>query len=194
VPDYDPETGETVDSAEIRALRAELKVVKDERDGFEKAFKSANAAYRELKRDKEKSARQHSLWAVAERLFGLWLVATGKQAPTGEKLIKGKLPVFTWERFELVKARLKDSSASMVEEQGPPANDFECCAAAIVGRVDDHFIGQRANGSKVHYYEFERIFDKPRDFDESMSRRPKDWRARFEAWDPGERSVGPRST
>lgn len=186
-----PATGELIENPgqRIRALETELAAahaleveLRDQLTGLERDIRGWRGRYADLKRDKEKSARKHALWPVGERLFTIYKEITGR-----------KRVQFTYDRFELLKPLLKDHSADFTETEGPPANDFEKAVAAIVGRNFQHFTNQRANGTTVHYDEWERVFKNSGERDESMNRRPKDWRARAAAVDPGEITAGPRA-
>lgn len=132
--------------------------------------------------DKQASALGHELYPVAERLFKIW------QAVGNHKTSK-----WTADRFWQIEGFLKDGSTGPVAADGPPTNDFERCAAAIVGRCLDCFVKARPNGSVKKYDEWGRIFKNSDEFDESMKRRPRDWRKRLAAADPGELRSGPRS-
>jgi hypothetical protein len=120
-----------------------------------------------LKRDKEQEAREDGLWPKATRLFQVYCRMTPKKNGAPRDLYWG------FERFEMVKPFLKKHGEEM-------------CLRAIVGRVFDHYKSQRANGSTIHYHEWERIFGSKGDgataasnFEESCNRAPADWKDRL---------------
>lgn len=155
------ETGEVIESCPGCAVK------EDEIAGLQRDVRGWAARYKELERDKETEARAHELWQPAMRLFKLYCHLTPRKNGSPRKL--------TWdaERFEMVRPFLKK-------------HGVELCERAIVGRVFDHFTGTRANGSKIHYHEWERIFGSKGDgataasnFEESCNRAPADWRDRL---------------
>ena len=150
------------------ALRAEVQGLQDKLKGAERDLNGWRVRYQELKRDREKDARADALWPQGTELFRLYCRLTGKE---------GKPRKLTWsaERFELVRPLLAKHGT-------------ELCVRAIVGRVADHFTSQRANGSTIHYHEWERIFGSKgqgqtcaSNYEESANRAPTDWKARAEA-------------
>lgn len=130
----------------------------------EKVDKSSwRAKYYALKADKEARAQKSPLWPKAVQLFQLYCCVTGKP---------DKPRKLTWnaERFDLVRPLLEKHGAEM-------------CVRAIMGRATDHFTAKRANGTTVHYHEWERIFGSKgngqtcaSNFEESCNRAPADWR------------------
>ena len=156
--EFDPRTGEIIERACPKCLD-----LKDKLKGAERDLNGWRARYADLQRDKERDARADELWPEATNLFRLYCHLTGKP---------GKPRKLTWnaERFELVRPFLK--------KHGP-----EMCARAIIGRVSDHFTSQRANGSTIHYHEWERTFGSKgqgqtcaSNFEESCNRAPADWK------------------
>lgn len=127
--------------------------------GLERDIRGWAARYQELKRDKDREARESDLWDDAERLFKLWRRATGR-----------KRCRFSTDRFYLVEPFLR-------------RDGFERCAQAVIGRAFEHYTVQRKNGTTKRFHEWERIFDSRGEFEESANRIPKDWRERLEKWD-----------
>lgn len=153
-----------------------------------------------LKRNHEKEARASQLWPIGERLFEIWKGAT---TPPGKKRSPAR---FTYKRFSVIEPFIRELEADgdgLIAEpevltldvgiERPPNGIFEECCAAIIGRVDDHFAKQRKNGTTIHYFEFERIFEDPKQMEESRDRRPRDWRDRLKQLDPGPIVRGPRA-
>ena len=164
-----------------RRLRAEqlLEVAEGKVEGLKDEVTSLAARLREIKKDKEKKARASGTWPIAERLFVIWKNGTGNTNP------RSKL---TYKRFEFIEPFIRDCEREQLSyEAGPPTNRTEECAAAIVGRITDHFSTKRSNGSTKHFWEWERIFKNDKEFDESCSRRPRNWRELLEQWDEGPR-------
>jgi hypothetical protein len=171
--------------AERRALQVQLQHSKDTVEGHERTMRSQSATITELTRDRDAEARGSELWPVAERLFAIWLAATGNRNP------RSKL---TTDRFELVRPFLRGAEGDEISYDpaaGPPRNRLEECAAAIVGRVFDHYSVTRPNGSTKHFWEWNRIFGDGRrrssadNFEDSRDRRPRNWRERLRELDPG---------
>lgn len=153
----DGDTGEALEGCpECELLRAQLK-------GAERDLNGWRARYENLRRDVEAEARADPLWPDGVRLFKLYCRLTGKD---------GKPRRLAWnaERFALAHPHLKRHGLAM-------------CERAVVGRVFDHFVGQRKNGSPIHYYEWERIFASAKEFEESANRAPLDFVSELEAED-----------
>lgn len=180
-------TGELSESPSIEALMAENVAIKGAYRELEHRLRAALSQIAQMKTDHEATARKSQLWPVAERLFVIWQRATKSKAR------------FTFKRFEVVEPHIRpllDADGGVTEHQlqmidGPPEGIFEECAAAIIGRVYDHFSTERPNGTMKHYWEFERIFS---EMDDSLARRPRDWRQRLAQLDPGPIVRGPRAT
>lgn len=156
----DTESGEVFDACPACAVKD------DEIEGLQRDIRGWAARYAELKRDREREAREHVLWPVALRLFRVYCQLTPRK--------DGKPRKLGWDadRFECVRPHL--------EKWGE-----EMCLRAIVGRVFDHHVSERRNGTPIHYYEWERIFGNAgkmtpaENFEESCKRAPADWRGRL---------------
>ena len=131
--------------------------------GLQHEIRSLAHKLEEAKRDREAEAREHDLFDQAMDLFDLWRRAAAEAE--GKKHKRNK---FSGERFWLVLPFLKGEAA--------------LCQRAIIGRCFDHYGAdgklRRANGSAIHYCEFERIFKDRKEFEESVKRCPADWRER----------------
>jgi hypothetical protein len=166
------DTGESVPflDAEMAALVYQVDMLETQ---LKKAEMDANRwrwKHEELKRDKEAEARKDALWPQAVRLMLLYNRLTAKSPDKPRKL------ALNHERFDMVRPFLKKHGIAM-------------CERAIVGRVFEHFTGQRANGSTIHYYEWERIFGNLgkgsgiQNFEESCNRAPLDFVSELETED-----------
>lgn len=135
-----------------------------------------------LKRDQEAAARASGQWPVAVRLFAIWRKATGR-----------KRCQFSFDRFNLVEPFLREYDRTRHQDisadPGPPRTPVEEAIAAIIGRATDHYSVSRPNGTTRHFNEWERIFKNRGEFDESVARRPRDWRERALELDPGPRDI-----
>jgi hypothetical protein len=153
----DGATGEALD--ECPGCRARDDVI----TGLERDIRGWAMRYQDLKRDREKEAREDPRWPDAVRLFRLYCRLTGKG---------GKPRKLTWtvERFWLCEPFLRKHGIGM-------------CERAIVGRVFDHYSAKRKNGSTIRYFEWERIFANAKEFEESANRAPKDFVSELEAED-----------
>ena len=179
VLDGDVETGEVHTCEHCAPLRTEV-------EGHLDNIRGLNYKLSKLKRDLDAEARADKRWPVGKRLFIIWQRVTERP---GTK--------WKWDRFGLVEGFLKDGSTGPDEallDPGPPRNDFEKCAAAIIGRGLDCFSTKRKNGKVQKFNEWERIFKNSGEMDESMERRPRDWRERLAELDPGEQQAGPVRT
>lgn len=144
--------------------------------GLEHTIRSQGATITKLKRNREAEAKAHVLWPQAERCFVIWRKLTGRTGKTR----------FRADRFFLIEPFLRGGEADDLSlEPGPPANPFEECVAAVVGRAFNHFTDRRPNGTTKHFNEWERIFKNSGEFEDSQARRPKDWRERAKVADPG---------
>lgn len=132
--------------------------------GLEHEIRSLSYKLEELKRDREADARAHELWTPALDVFGLWRTVTGKIEGKNRRI------QLSGERFYLVLPFLKS------EGEGE-------CQQAVIGRCADHYTSTRqANGSTIHYWEWERIFGSMgqgqtarSNFEESRDRAPDNW-------------------
>lgn len=171
----DPDTGEVFEDG-CPACAAREDII----NGLERKIRGLIMENANLRRDKEAEAKRSGLWPVGVRLFALW-----------KKAASSKGSKFKYDRFALVEPFLRsyDREKHFVSAQtGPPQNPLEECVAAIIGRVFDHYGKDgsvtRENGTRKHFFEFERIFASSKEFDESVARRPRDWRERALAIDP----------
>jgi hypothetical protein len=147
---YIDENGEQHEAtADVHKLEDRLSMAESDRSKW--ALK-----YHEVVRDKEQDALDNPLWAIAVRVFQAWAKATNHHKMA-----------FDYKRFELVEPHLKR------KQHGP-----EYCLAAVAGRVYDHYVDQRKNGTPLHYWEWERIFKNIGSLEESARRVPRDWRER----------------
>lgn len=139
---------------QLGPLADEVQGLHDEIRGLHRDVKAEHRRYENLKRDKNREAREHQLWPLAVKLWRYYCRLTGSRAK------------FSGERFFLVLPFLEDEGA-------------ELCQRAIDGRVAEHFSTTRRNGTTKHYWEWERIFGSmgqgktARDnFEESANRAP----------------------
>jgi hypothetical protein len=145
-----------IDTGEALEEHPEIQGLLDEIAGLKRSLAAESRRYAELKRDKEEEARNSQLWPTAVRIFQAWQKATGHSRMA-----------FDYKRFELVAPHLKRKG------HGP-----EYCLAAVAGRVYDHYSSTRKNGTVIHYWEWERIFENIGSLEESARRVPRDWRER----------------
>lgn len=153
----DAESGEVLEACPNCAR------LEDEVSGLERVIRSQAATITALERDREAEARAHAAWPTAVEQFRLYCQLTPKQngKPRGLR--------FDAARFECWLPHFKKWGAEM-------------CLRAIVGRVFDHHVGERKNGTAIHYYEWERIFGNlgkgtpAENFEESVRRAPTNWR------------------
>lgn len=170
------DTGESIPflDADVAGLQAEIQMLRDQLKGAERDLNGWRHRYQELRRNKDAEARADPLWPDALRLFRLYCRLTGKP---------GKPRRLEWnvERFEMIRPFLKKHGLAM-------------CERAIVGRVFDHYVGKRKNGSAVHYWELDRIFGKAgkgsasENFEESCRRAPLDFVSELQAEDEADAS------
>jgi hypothetical protein len=178
----DTESGSILegDAAKIRELEIEVEVGAAKLKGAERDINAWRVRYEDLRRDKEAEAREHELWDPAMDLFALWkLAATGHSVEDGPPWRKSgkarkKSSKFSADRFFMVLPLLKRYGEAM-------------CQRAVIGRCWDHYSDQRANGSTIHYCEWERIFGSKgqgatvsSNFEESANKAPPDWEERVE--------------
>lgn len=172
----DPESGEVFPQKECPGC-AEREILVQK---LERRIRGLDLQIDNLKRDHDAEVRASGLWPVGVRLFGIW------RGATGQKRCK-----FSAVRFDLVEPFLdgfdRRRHQSISTEVGPPTHPLEQCAAAIIGRVTDHFVTRRSNGTPKHFWEWERIFASRGEWEESMARRPRNWREVAISHDPGER-------
>jgi hypothetical protein len=141
-------------------------VKEDEIKGLERDIRGWAARYAELKRDREREAREHDAWPIGMRLFRVYCQLTPRQDGQPRRLS------FDAARFECWLQHFHKWGEEM-------------CLRAIVGRVFDHHTAQRKNGTTIHYFEWERIFGNAgkmtptENFEESCRRAPADWRERL---------------
>ena len=165
-----------LDDLRIRQAE-ELDERADKIKGLQGTITSQASRITKLKRNKEKEACASNTWPIAERLYRIWWVGTGKRA-------RKKL---SYDRFEKIEPFLRDARPDELGyDEGPPRNATEECAAAIVGRITDHFKQKRPNGSVKHYWEWDRIFKSSDEMEDSRDRRPRNWRELLKQWDGGE--------
>lgn len=191
-------TGEIPQTYEqaVQAWREEQAAYRE----LEHRFKAAMSQIAQMKKDREKEARGSALWLVGERLFVVWCKATGHVRKNGKPT-----QAFSFRRFEFIEPYLRDllddegelkadvdQPLELIGREGAPADPYERCAAAILGRAAEHFTKERANGTLHRYNEWERVFKNDGEFNESMARRPRDWRQRLAELDPGPIERGPR--
>lgn len=183
--------GEVQWPTDLRECWAKLNEAADVIAAHESTIRGKDIAIANLRRDKEREARGSSNWPAALRLFKIWRKLTGSTARWNHR------------RFELVEPFLKDYDPEKHDiglsiALGGPQNPLEECAAAICGRVFDHFTKPRTNGTTKHFWEWERIFEglpnTTGQFDESLGRRPRDWRQRVRDVDPDPPEVDPTPT
>lgn len=163
----DADTGDSIPflDADVAGLQAEIQMLRDQLKGADRDVNGWRHRYQELKRDRDKEAREDVLWPQAVRVFRLYCKLTSTRED-------GKPRQLTWnaDRFELIRPFLKKHGIGL-------------CERAIVGRVFDHFTAKRANGSTKHFHEWERIFKNAAEFEESANRAPLDFVSSLEAED-----------
>ena len=158
---------------EITALRLATSEHEVEVAGLQHTIRSLSYKLEELKRDKEAEAREHELWDPTMDLFTLWLrAAECCERQHDERKTKAH------KRSKLTATRFFCALPFLSKE------GVEMCQQAIIGRVYQHFYDRRANGTRIRYFEFQRIFESEKRFagafEESANRRPTDWRERVE--------------
>lgn len=147
---------------ELRQLADEKQRAEDKLKGAERDINAWRVRYEELRRDKEAEAREHELFDTAADLFELW--KRGMARVEGKK----KRIKFTADRFFTLLPHLKKYGV-------------EDCQQAIIGRLYDHFQGERKNGDPIHYCEWDRIFGNlgngtpSENFIDSRDRVPDGW-------------------
>lgn len=144
----DIRTGEYVDDPQC----PECQAMQDKLDGAEKDINAWRTRYANLKRDKEREARENPLWPSALKLFQLWKALTGS-----------KRSEFQADRFEQCEPFLK--------AHGP-----ELCVRAICGAHFDPFITKRKNGTPKPHWGWELIFRNADKTEEFANRAPSEWR------------------
>lgn len=170
----DADTGEVLDGCP--ACRERDDVI----DAQQRQIRGLILQVANLKRDAEAEARRAGTWAVAARLFVLWKRASGHARSR-----------FEYDRYALIERFLRGEREARISPiTGPPASAVEECVAAIIGRTADCYVSKRRNGTAQRFDEWERIFgaagkgSATQNFEESMARRPRDWRARAIRLDP----------
>jgi hypothetical protein len=145
----DPATGEVFDDCPSCAQKD------DEIKGLERDVRAWAVRFAQLKREKDAEARQHKLWPKAVELFNLYRELTGRK---GVK--------WSPDRFWLIEPFLGKDGPVM-------------CELAIRGRVFEHFVTRRRNGTEKRHFDWEFIFRDRGTFEESANRAPADVRARL---------------
>jgi hypothetical protein len=142
--------------------------------GLEATTRSLAAKNTALKRDRELAARRHAYWPDAVRLFEFHKKLTKPRS-------RASIGV---DEFEAVLPFLQKHGLGL-------------CERAIVGRVHDHFVSTRRNGTAHHHHEFGLIFRDSKNFRESSNRAPLDFQSELEQEDaahaaelaPGQREM-----
>lgn len=134
----------------MQPLGEYLQPFEDHISGLQRAVKSENLRYENLKRDKEKEAKAHPLWPQAMEVFGHW-----------KKVCKHPRSSWSPERFEQVRPFL--------EKHG-----VELCKRACDGAAFDPFVTQRKNGSKKRHDGWGLVFRaaEPEKFEEFVNKAP----------------------
>lgn len=159
-------------------LKAELQVAEDTVKGHEGTLRSQSATITALKRNKEREMKRSKLYPQAKRCWELHKSLTNNNS---------KRSTLTFDRFDLIATHLKGGEEDDFDpgHQGPPRNALEECMAAIVGRISDHYVTRRANGTLKRHWGWELTFRDADKFEESRDRRPRDWRNLVAEHDPG---------
>lgn len=143
---FDPETGELIEPE-----CPECRKKQDQIDGLERDVRAWRARYAQLRRDKDREARENPLWPKALELFGEWQAVCGH-------------PRSKWDAdsFFLVEPFLKK-------------HGYELCQRAIAGYAFDPFVTTRKNGSKKRHDDWSLIFGDRKHFEEGCNKAPKGW-------------------
>lgn len=139
----DPETGEIHEQCPGCAR------LEDEIAGLVRDIRGWAARFAELKRDKDREARENPLWPKALELFGEW-----------RRLCRHPRAAWSADRFFLVEPFLCDYG-------------LELCSRAIAGAAFDAFETTRRNGSVKRHDGWELIFRDRGKFEEFCNRAPK---------------------
>lgn len=144
-------TGEVIDQEE---LHRRVAAMQDQLDGAEKEIRAWRARYMELKRDREKAAKEAVLWPRGVELFRFWKQLTGRTRCE-----------FTFDRFEQVEPFLK-------------RHGDEMCRRAIVGHCFDPFTVKRKNGTTKVFNDWELLHRTADRWEEACNKAPADWEDR----------------
>jgi hypothetical protein len=145
----DPATGE-----QLGPLDSHLQELKDLLAGAETDVRAWRTRHANLKRDKEKEAREDPLWPEIIALFKLW-----------QRLCNHPKSAFTPERFEEAKPHY--------ERHGR-----ELCERAIAGIAFDPYCAERKNGTVKRHDGWHLVFGKVEKFEECCCKAPGDWKER----------------
>lgn len=143
----DTRTGEWRPLSDVKAEVTQA--MQDQLDGAEKEIAGWRTRYGNLKRDKEKEARQHELFPTAMEVFALW-----------RKLCRHPKSSFSAERFEQVRPFLERHGRELVER-------------AIRGAAHEAYETRRKNGSIKRHDGWELIFRNDDKFEEFANRAPR---------------------
>jgi hypothetical protein len=143
----DPATGELVNEC------PQCLELQDQLEGAQREIRSWRSAYANLKRDKEKEAREHPSWPDAVKLFGEW------QQQCNHPRAK-----WSADRFFVVEPFLRQDG-------------FEMCLRAIAGAAFDPWRSKqpRRNGTHERFDDFGTIFKSRKTFEAMCNRAPRGW-------------------
>ncbi len=137
----DDVTGEILECASCQEYAVLVK-------GLEGKIRGFIIQIAELRRDKERDAKESGLWDGALKVFSHWKKAT-----------KHEKSKFSLDRFELI--------APFLREDG-----VELCIRAVDGLAYDPYISNRKNGTKKKHDDLELAFRSRKNFEESTCKAP----------------------
>lgn len=131
----------------------------DEIAGLERDIRGWAVRYAELKRDRDRDAREHPLWPVAKAIFVEW-----------KRLCRHPRSPWTPDRFWQIEPYLTNAKYAP-ELPGRIA----LCRRAVAGAAYDAYKTTRRNGSTKHHNDWDLVFRSSSKFEEFANRAPKDW-------------------
>ena len=146
----DIETGEVVE-ATIESLSAEVLYLRDVNGGLERDIRGWAHRYAELKREKDREAREHDAWPLIMQLFDYWRKEVGR-----------KRARWTEDRFWLALPHFEHWGAANL-------------AAAIAGLAYDPYTKVQKNGKTKKYNDWETLLKSAGALETYMARRPVGW-------------------
>ncbi len=154
VIEFDGDTGELHEPDCADCLRKN-----DEIAGLERDIRGWAARYAELKRDRDRDAREHPLWPVGRALFGEW-----------RALCRHPRSPWTPERFWLIEPFLSNPKYGAAL-----AARVLLCRRAVAGAMFDCYVTTRRNGTQKRHDDWELIYRSAGKWEEFCCRAPRGW-------------------